>query len=581
MLLGIFGLFSEEISSKVNVSSESVGINEPFQLDVEISNADRLEFQGVDNLDPSVSLNQIGLSSQTAIVNGKMSSSQIITFYVVISKEGKYSLGPFKFKVKDKIYRTNAASVNVIALNSEKKITNEQVKDENGDNQKNFESQDNKNSNYIIRMEVNKKEAYINEPIDITIKFYIRTEIRMIKFNALKLPANSWAENILNDNDRYAGFVDINNVRYQENIVEKKRFYVTRDSVYNISPVEYQFVGYKGNDFFAEPAEMTVKSNPVSLNIKPLPPNPPAGFDGAVGSFKFNSSLNTTSCKVKEPVDLQINLEGNGNFQNIKDASYVLDDNFEVYSSKNNVSGDSAKKTWDIIAVPSRAGKLKIKVNDFVYFDLAKKEYVRLKGREYTVNVRSDSNRKTEESVIINKSDVVKKNDTDDIGYLKTVTGNSSVFMNYDVWFRIIAVIYVIFAASLIFFVTTKFLVFNRFVHGDEIKMKNSFKDFYRKMNDLEAKRIFNGSTLNSIYAIAENFFKTKFKLDSIDLTANGIQESLRLHLDNEEIAELKDIFLKIDMQRFGGMDLNETEISDLVTRLSNLVKRIENRDKS
>jgi hypothetical protein len=224
LLLGILGLFSEEFTSKVTVSSESVGVNETFQMNIEVYDKNKLEFQGLNNLDQAISINYAGWGSQSVFQNGVMTSSQVYSFYVNISKAGKFTIGPFKFKVKDKIYQTDSIDINVISLNSDASSNNvtKKLKDED---LQNIETQDKKNSNYILRISADKKEAYINEPVEIIVKFYKRNDLQMVKPGTLNLPANSWIENTFDQNESYAGITQINDLQFQEYVTEKKRVF--------------------------------------------------------------------------------------------------------------------------------------------------------------------------------------------------------------------------------------------------------------------------------------------------------------------------------------------------------------------
>ena len=592
LLLCIFGLFSEDVTSKITVSSESVGVNEPFQLDVEISNAKNLKFRGIENPDPAISINQVSLSSRQVQVfqNGvtTASTATVMTFYVVISREGKYDIGPFLYDVKDKNYKTDTVTINVISLgnNAKSDSKNNDTKSISKDDTEKILTPDEKSAFYMIKAYSDKNEAYINEPIELTVKIFLALEQRTIKYGGLVLPSNSWIENMLNQKDSYQGIVEINNRRYQEYIADRKKVFISSEGVYNIPPVEYQFYGYKTNDFFAEPVEMVIKSNPISIKIKPFPQNAPEGFNGIVGNLKLSSNIDKTDCKTGDPVNLKIILEGTGNFQNLKDASYDIPDNFEIYSSKNEESSKDGRniKIWDILAVPKKPGKSIIKVNDFIFFDPDKKTYTKLKGNSYTINVKTDNAQKEKKAVIIdNKNETKEIKPVSDLANIKTVMGRQSMFFNYNLWFIIILVSYASLFVFLAVYVSKRFLVFSNYMNRDMITKKNSFKNFSKKIGDLEESMRKNKvyDILNSIYVISENYFKSKFNIESVEFTNTGIKDKLATYLEKDEIKELKDIFKKIDMHRFGGIELNNEEAKLLLTQITGLVRRVENRIKS
>jgi hypothetical protein len=59
-------------------------------------------------------------------------------------------------------------------------------------------------------------------------------------------------------------------------------------------------------------------TNPVSINVKPLPNGKPENFSGGVGTFTFKSSISTTDTKANEPVTIKLEISGTGNLKLIQ-----------------------------------------------------------------------------------------------------------------------------------------------------------------------------------------------------------------------------------------------------------------------
>ena len=56
-------------------------------------------------------------------------------------------------------------------------------------------------------------------------------------------------------------------------------------------------------------------TEPVGLEVKPLPDGAPKDFDGAVGQFAIRAELDTIAGNVDEPVTLRVVLSGRGNIE--------------------------------------------------------------------------------------------------------------------------------------------------------------------------------------------------------------------------------------------------------------------------
>jgi len=59
-------------------------------------------------------------------------------------------------------------------------------------------------------------------------------------------------------------------------------------------------------------------TNPLVINVKPLPANKPESFANAVGTFSLKSSINTTNAKANEALKLTLEISGTGNMKLIR-----------------------------------------------------------------------------------------------------------------------------------------------------------------------------------------------------------------------------------------------------------------------
>jgi hypothetical protein len=585
LIFSVLNIFAKDepvlkiIPSKVNVAPGEV-----FQISVEITGVANASFNNVENIDESIKINTGETMSSFSFVNGVTTSSLTINFYVEISKEGNINIGPFVFNISGKQYKTESVKINVSKNN--KNISKKQNEDEDTDEHdaeiENYNVSGNKNLNYLIKLDVSKKEVFVNEYFDVSVKFYARQAFQDTGYEAVKLPVTSWVEkyDIKNTSQRR---VNINNLTYQEFEVERKKVFISKDGIVNISPAVLKIIGLVGNGFFAEQDQLSLKTEAASIKVKPLPSNSPSGFNGIVGNFKVNSEFNTGNLKVKDPATLKISITGDGNFQDIKDIGYKINNKgIDEYSAKSNIttSGNEKTKTWEILLVPSNPGKYKIKVDDFSYFDLKKKSYITIKGSEYSLNVaKSDNENVTDQSVIINNNTNLNTFEPlNDIKFIKTSLGLNSKILNYNFYFVIIVLIYVSTILFVLIYLFSKYIIFNRQINKHIIRKRNSYKVFTSSI--MKVKNNINKEKIDKIpdelFVILENYFVSKFGIDSVDFTKNGIQEKLSIFLSREDLENLKKIFVELDMFRFGGIDLVKEDLKKLIENIIILVKHIE-----
>jgi hypothetical protein len=136
----------------------------------------------------------------------------------------------------------------------------------------------------------------------------------------------------------------------------------------------------------------------------------PQNFNGAVGSFKMESSINTESLKANEAVTIKLKITGNGNLKFAKIPEFTFPNDFEVYDPKVDTkikassSGVSGSKSVEYLAIPRYEGEFNIPAATFSYFDPQKKKYQTLKTDDYLLNVLKGEGTSGSNQVISNYS---------------------------------------------------------------------------------------------------------------------------------------------------------------------------------
>ena len=581
-------IFSEN-TVDINLLTErnNVGVDEPFQVNLEISGTKgNVSIEDMGELDPSIFIRQTGTMSNMSMVNGSISTSLTIVFYVKISKQGNYSIGPITISIKDKKYKSNVIDINVNSSNTQSISSNQKY--ENNDSQ---ESKKYSNQSYLFELNANKEEAYINEPIDLSVNFFMEYGAKPKNYQALTFPTTAWIENYTSE-DNCIGRVRKNSRNYTLYELEKQRLFITKPGTYTIEPAIIDFYGIKTTDVFSNYEPMTLKTKPLNIKIIPLPENAPKGFDGAVGTFQLTSDIKSSKLDTKESTTLEIILSGNGNFQNIENISFNIDNSIEVYSTNSRFESgkDFNKKIWEILLVPSQPGKFNIKINDFSFFDTNKKEYLTIQGKEYTLKVEN-SNKKINSAKEITK----RKEETsskaakdiqianfDNIHYLQLKIGRKNSLFPYTLWSKIIISLYIIIIFLLSLFILLKYIIFSKLKKIHLSECKNAYKYFTHDISLLRKNinAMHYQNCTDKISNVLEKYFIKKFGIDSIEFTKKGIEKKLYSLLSEENINNLKEIIIKLDMIRFGGEEISIDNCKELINIIKNNIEKIEHNNK-
>src|SRR5438105_2821111 len=150
--------------------------------------------------------------------------------------------------------------------------------------------------------------------------------------------------------------------------------------------------------FFSDPfgaigerTELPVRSESATLNVKPLPPNAPANFSGAVGNFTMAVDAKPKTVQGGDPITVTSTINGRGNFDRV--TGPVLEDErgWHKYPpsakfKQDDDVGISGEKTFEMVIAPNEK-KSAVPSLVFAYFDPIKENYVTLRSDAVPITV--------------------------------------------------------------------------------------------------------------------------------------------------------------------------------------------------
>ena len=121
--------------------------------------------------------------------------------------------------------------------------------------------------------------------------------------------------------------------------------------------------------------DRSLSTQPVEVDIRPLPEGAPDDFEGAVGQFTLTAQADKQETKVNEPITLFVILKGQGNINNIPDPVWPELLNWRLFESKSTVTAESTdgrlggSRVYELLLVPSKQGDYSIPALSYSYFD--------------------------------------------------------------------------------------------------------------------------------------------------------------------------------------------------------------------
>lgn len=338
-------------------------------------------------------------SSSIKIINGKMEKSSNLSYTYIIqaNKEGKFTIPSASISYDGKTYKSNSLQVEVIKGSAKSSSGSNSGSDSN---EATNEGENISSDDLYVKVNFNKSNPYVGEPVVATFKFYSKVSIYNISDATMPKYSGFYA-NDLNDRNQQiqTKTENINGEKYITGIVQQVLLIPQKSGDIVIDPASLEFVLIKQvrpTHFFDDGRRKytkTVASKAVTLKVKPLPTPKPGDFEGAVGVYKLDVKANKTTVKANEAITITTTISGKGNLKLVNEPTLNFPPDFDVYDPKvsenltNTTSGISGSKTFEYLIIPRHEGTFKIPPITLSYFDLSTHSFKTLRSDEITFTI--------------------------------------------------------------------------------------------------------------------------------------------------------------------------------------------------
>jgi len=178
----------------------------------------------------------------------------------------------------------------------------------------------------------------------------------------------------------------------------RTRAMIRKTGVINLEAVEQHITvqtGKRPGFFLSQPRveEFLITSNQPAITVQPLPFPAPDGFNGAVGSFEYESTVVPTEAVVGDPITWTLTLNGQGNWPEgltLPEREAAVD--FKVIQPQSNKQMQenqlfAGTVTEDVILVPTRPGSYHLGATELTFFNPDTSRYETISRDAVTVNV--------------------------------------------------------------------------------------------------------------------------------------------------------------------------------------------------
>ncbi|MBD99102.1 MAG: hypothetical protein CMO34_04595 [Verrucomicrobia bacterium] len=567
-----------KVDFKAELSSSTVEVGQRFRITFSVNT----NFSNL--IEPDLSrfklLSGPNQSSSTQIINGNVSQELSVSYILVATEEGTYSISPATVTVQGTDYKSNALQLEVVATssNSANARRNQQQKRKSAGNQL--------KDQIFIRAFVDKTSAYVGERITATYKIYYKQDI--LDYDPTKNPDLSgfWTYDLDLSNQR--GTVEnYNGSRYNVSTLKKTVLFPQKSGELLVDPLEmHMVIRVRTNKrsiwgYVYDKKEITVASQPITIRVSPLPKKGrPDNFSGAVGNFNMSLVASKDSVLANDAIDVTLKINGEGNLPLISAPKLNFPSDFEVYDPETennfstNASGAKGSKTFKYLVIPRHSGNFRLEPYEFSFFDLASKSYKTLKSDALKFKVeKGDEDQNMVFSA--NRKEEVEILDTD-IRYIHKniqIEKDNSPFFGSLLYYTCLAFIALLASAI---YVGSK--VFKR-RKQDHVGLKKSRAKKLAQRRLSKARSLLKSNEMDAYYEEISNalygYFSDKFNIQQSELMLDKIIEKLEFSTKKPElISALKEVLEQAEMSRFAGGTTADAE--QLYKNASELILKTE-----
>jgi hypothetical protein len=250
-----------------------------------------------------------------------------------------------------------------------------------------------------LDVQVDRREVFLGEQVTVTVWLLAPAAVVAFENYAPPLYDGFWVEEIERLKQRLDFQVrTVNGVPLRAYALQKLALFPTRAGTLELGAFHVETVLRLGSGGFLSPfadlRRASRRSAPVAIQVKPLPPGAPAGFQSVnVGAWKLEAAASQPSVPAGQPVAIRVTASGEGNVRAL--ALPLLPAVAGARRFEPTLSEDVERKarrlggnrTMETVLVPEGPGELVVPPLAWAFFDPRTGKYATARTRELRVAV--------------------------------------------------------------------------------------------------------------------------------------------------------------------------------------------------
>ena len=539
--------------------------------------------------------------SSMQIINGSMSKSYSYTISYVLqtTKVGEHSVGVATIGVDGKSYSTRKTPIEVRQGSDSGSATTSQGNYR--DAEQSLEERASKQlaeDDLMLRLAVSRSTVYKGEPVRATLKLYSR--VNVVGSEGAKIPSfdGFWSQKLESEQGPFRE--TLGGKVYDAYNLGEYILYPQQSGKLTIEPAQMTIIAQMfvrnnrpRNSFFDNTHDIynlrrELKSQAVTINVKPFPAGAPASFTGAVGKYTMEANLSSAELAANSAANIDLKISGMGNIAFLKEPKIVLPTSFELYDVKSSeqirttATGSTGFRRFEYPFIARAEGDYTIAPIEFTYFSPESGEYVTLTSESFTVAVAPDKRGGSSTQVV---STIMSKEDVrllgSDIRFIKltrpSLRGVVAPFILSPLYFVVLLAILVL--VVLLYFVLHKRIRDNR--NTALVKGRRANKVAVQRFRVAERymkehnRHAFYEEMLRALWG----YISDRFNIPVADLTKESVREELNRRGAAELAKAITAIISQCEEAQYSPVESATMEEVygkgiDIVSKIESVVKK-------
>lgn len=248
---------------------------------------------------------------------------------------------------------------------------------------------------FTIRVELDRNRIYKGQQLIVSYYLYRRARVFNIQVEKYPILDGFLREDLdlpILGQRLESESVVLDGVAYERSLLARYAAYPLKEGRLAIDSMSIKGNYYPGSSadldpgnplqsFFQQlqPREWSHRSDRGEVEVFPLPTEGrPTSFTGGVGEFTLEGSVDRSIVKANEAVTFNYKVLGSGNIAALTEPKVRWPQDVEVYETKsrtNPAKSGTPSKTFEILVIPRKPGKMVIPAAEMSYFSVKEKGY--------------------------------------------------------------------------------------------------------------------------------------------------------------------------------------------------------------